>query len=75
MRCTPMAHTVREAPAPARGRKASKARRVRPTPIEDVVTFPIPRKVLVGPFPIEVPLNGVARRAPHVVFEPEIEEN
>lgn len=70
-----MAHAVREAPAPARGKKAKKARRVRPTPIEDVVTFPIPRKVLVGPFSIEVPLDGIARRKPHIAFEPEVEDD
>ena len=70
-----MAHAVQEAPAAKQVKKATRPRRVRPTPIEDVVTLDIPRKVLVEPFPIEVPLDGIARRQPHIVFEPESEED
>jgi hypothetical protein len=70
-----MAHTVRQAPAATRGKKAKKTRRVRTTPIEDVVTFPIPRKRLIASFPIEVNLDKLRRRTPHVVFEPEGEED
>jgi len=70
-----MAHAVREAPAPARGKKAKKARRVRTTPVEDVVTFRIPRKRLFTSFPIDVDPDHLRRRTPHVVFEPEMEED
>jgi hypothetical protein len=70
-----MAHAVRQAPPATRGKKAKKARRARSTPIEDVVTFRIPRKVLVGPFPIDVPLHGLPRRKPTPVLEPDAEED
>ena len=70
-----MAHSVREAPAPTRGKKAKKARRVRPTPIEDVVTFPVPRKRLFASFPVELNPDKMRRRTPHVVFEPDLEED
>ncbi len=72
-----MASAVREAPAPARGKKAKRAKSARRAPttlIEDVVTFPIPRKRLFTSFPVELKLDKMRRRTPHIIFEPELEE-
>lgn len=55
--------------------KARKSRPARPAPIEDVVTFPVPRKRLFDSFPIDVDPDHLRHRTPHIVFEPEMEED
>jgi len=69
-----MAHAVQEAPAAKQATRATKARRARRAPIEDVVTFPVPRSRLIASFPVDLDPAKMRRRTPHIVFEPELEE-
>ena len=72
-----MAHSTRQAVDPPRKKKGKKAKKMphEEGVFEDVVVLDIPRKVLVGPFRIDVPLHGHRRREPNPVVEPDAEED
>ena len=72
-----MAHAVRQGVAPPRKKTKKKVMKVEPEEecvFEDVVTFPVPRKRLFASFPIDVDPDKLRRRTPHVVFEPELQD-
>jgi hypothetical protein len=70
-----MAHSTRQAVAPPRKGKPKRKQREEEGVFEDVVVLDIPRKVLVGPFRIDVPLHGRRRREPNPVIEPDARED
>jgi len=58
-----MAQSTRKAVAPPRKAKPKRKRREDEGAFQDVVALDIPHEVLVGPFRIDIPLDGRRRRS------------